>query len=241
MSICRFPFEQPLTGCRLSARGYVAFGNEAAAWLRISVSADQRYWHLLQSLQRERSEYRQQPAGGRSTPLPPESFPNRLFSLMPRHDLGALVRRQSTLYLRAGIFAVENLQEDEGGALGPAAACPRSLSPSCRGSFSKSSQLAQICVDHWLGTTPDQKEQGFTAPPADWMPGTESCSLGDGQGSLRGAEDRGIANIDSRLGAGQLGARLPWSGVRYEARASFIRASPAAGVDCITNRLAGCC
>ena len=195
MSICRFPFEQPLTGCRLSARGYVAFGNEAAAWLRISVSADQRYWHLLQSLQRERSEYRQQPAGGRSTPLPPESFPNRLFSLMPRHDLGALVRRQSTLYLRAGIFAVENLQEDEGGALGPAAACPRSLSPSCRGSYSKSSQLAQICVDHWLGTTPDQKEQGFTAPPADWMPGTESCSLGDGQGSLRGAEDQTVGAL----------------------------------------------
>lgn len=120
--VYRFPFESPLAGCRIFAQGYVSFGFDTQAWLQISVSADNHYWHLLQSLKLERSEYWKQPGKGHSTPLLPESSKNTLISHMPQQDLRDIIRGQSTLYLKAEFFSVELLPDNDGGSLGPAAA-----------------------------------------------------------------------------------------------------------------------
>lgn len=118
----RFPFERPLAGCRIFVQGFVSFGFDAAAWLQISASADNRNWHLLQSLKLERSEYWKNPGQDYSTPLLPESADNTLPSHMPQQDLSVIMRGQSVLYLKAEMFAVELLPDNEGGSLGPAAA-----------------------------------------------------------------------------------------------------------------------
>jgi serine/threonine protein kinase len=120
--VYRFPFERTLTGCIAFVQGYVTFGFDPQAWIRISASADNLNWSPLQSLKLERCEYWKQPGLSHSTPLLPSSAKNTMISHMPKQDISQLMRGASVLYLKAEMFAVEDLPDNEGGSLGPAAA-----------------------------------------------------------------------------------------------------------------------
>ncbi len=120
--VYRFPFERRLSGCLLHVQGYVTFGYDPQAWIRVSASADELNWFPLMSFKLERSELWRNPGRGFSTPMIPESSKNTMISQMPQQNLSAIMHNQSVLFLKAELFSVELLPDSEGGTLGPAAA-----------------------------------------------------------------------------------------------------------------------
>jgi tRNA A-37 threonylcarbamoyl transferase component Bud32 len=133
----RFPFAEPLQVCRLFAQCYCTFGLDPAAKMRLQISADGTNWTLVTTLSRAKSEQyflsdqsvtEIQPKHERETVVTQEVVFINAGGTPRNHTANNGIlnwpngARSQQLFVRAELYAEQELFAEDGSSLGPAAA-----------------------------------------------------------------------------------------------------------------------